>query len=173
MARQVSLALGISLLLLSCGCAVVGTSSGGNYNATGVAGNSDGSTTDKIEFGIEQTETPVTVRQNDISVRFDMTLKNVTKSDLKLRRIELESLGEGPVTILPTRWNYDKTLRPGQTERIQFWAKAIGRDWQLGAQAPMVTRSTVLFDEEDAEPTEALFTRTLNGNFAVAIRVGG
>jgi hypothetical protein len=167
MARQFSLAL--ALLLLSSGCAVVADSSGGSHQGTGVIGDSDGNTTDKIEFFIEQTEPPVTMAGTSaISVRFDMELKNVTDTDLKLKRISLQSVGSGPVEIMETRWNYDKTIRPGETERIEFWAKVNAGSSRLGANVPVITRSTVLFSDA-GEQTEALFTRRVNGRFAVAI----
>ena len=168
MARSMFLAL--SALLLCSACAVVGTSTGGSHTAMGVVGDSDGSTTDKIEFAIEQSDTPVEGRQFDVSVRFDMELKNTTSQPLRLRRISLESLGEGPVTIRPTRWSYDKTIAPGKSETIEFWAKGVAQDWHLASDAPIFTRSTVLFEEEDGEPTEALFTRRVNGRFFVAVR---
>jgi|SRR5688572_18318922 hypothetical protein len=171
--RTLSTFVSLAAALLCAGCAVVGSTQSGSHQATGVLGDADGSTTDKMEFAIEQNEPPVTMQGTRmISVPFDMVVRNVSARELTVKRISLESLGGGPVEIDTTRWNYDKTIRPGQTERIAFWAKMNVGNSRLGLKTPMVTRSTVLFTDATGEQTEALFTRTINGDFSVAIGIG-
>ena len=170
LARTLPAFASIALILLCSGCASVGATYNGKHQATAVLGDADGSTTDKLEFAIEQNEPPHTMQGTRmISVPFEMVFRNVSVTDLTVKRISLESLGGGPVEVVPTRWNYDRTIRPGQTGRIEFWAKMNVGNSQLGLKTPLVTRSTVLFTDATGEQTEALFTRTINDEFSVAI----
>lgn len=163
--------------MVQTGCAGVGIGAGGDdYAGDALVGDFDGQTTELLDLEIEQNASPVQVSSGTpVSVGFAMRFTNVAKEPdtFTIHRISLESMGNSPVTILPTRWNFNKQVKPGVTEEIEFWARVDARGSRAGANVPILTRATVLFSDSSGKQTEALFTRRVNGRFVLAVGVGG
>jgi len=168
--------LGAGLLVLLAGCAgnMASVDTGGGVTLA-AAGDTQADTTGDFEVTVEQTSASMAMptSPNDrtpvapVDVKYAISVMNLTDAPVTLRRITL-STPEGPFVIRTTSRNYKKTIAPGATEKVDFWAEAIAADANVGAATPALVRAMIVFEGPQGKRTES-FMRNVNGRFGVGI----
>src|SRR5262249_27797103 len=79
-----------------------------------------------------------------ISVHYRVDILNRANVPITVKRIDVISIGEGAYTLRPTSHPSEKSLRPGETTAVEFWAPAvIGDPTIVGANGPVSVRLTL------------------------------
>jgi len=169
-------ALLILLVLLAGGCAgnMGSIDTGGGVTLAG-AGDTQADTTGDFDVRVEQTSASMAMptSANDrtpvapLDVKYAISVMNMTNAPVTLRRITL-STPEGPFVIRTTSRNYKKTIAPGATEKVDFWAQATAADANVGAATPALVRTMIEFESSQGKRTES-FMRNVNGRFGAGI----
>ncbi len=167
---------GIAALLLLAGCAGNMASANDGAGVTLVAaGDTQADTTTDFDVKVEQTAANMAMptSANDrtpvapLDIKYAISITNNTKDAVTLRHITL-STPEGPFVIQPIGRNYKKTIAPGATETVDFWAQAQAADANLGAKTPALVRTMIQFEGPQGKRTES-FMRDVNGRFGAGI----
>jgi hypothetical protein len=141
-----------------------------NFDGTLVVGDTESDSTDLLDFTIEQTETPPAMPgTRRVQGRFDLTLTNRSAVPVTVRRISMQSAGDGPVQVSQARRNFNRVIAPGATEKFALYAFMEPQNTRLGPDAPVVTRTTVTLVSETGEDKDEYFMRRLNGLAALAV----
>jgi len=81
-----------------------------------------------------------------LPVNFRVAIRNNADDELTLKRISVESIGEGAYTLSSyTQGFNDKKIGPRETEIVQFWAPAYSERTILGANGPVTIRGIAYF----------------------------
>lgn len=82
-----------------------------------------------------------------VSVGFHAEILNRSSETLTLRRIQLESMGEGAYDLPSTTRPFDVPVPPDQVAAVEMWVPAnIQNTTILGANGPVTIRAKVEFD---------------------------
>jgi hypothetical protein len=82
-----------------------------------------------------------------ISVQYALSVTNVTPAALRLKRIDVQSIGYGAYTLTATSLPFDVEIAPGETKTVQFWGAAfIDTTTIMGANGPVTLRAVAQFD---------------------------
>jgi hypothetical protein len=85
-----------------------------------------------------------------LSVGFHAEILNRSSETLTLRRIQLESMGEGAYYLPSTTRPFDLPVPPDQVAAVEMWVPAnILRQTIAGANGPVTIRAKVEFDSAD------------------------
>ncbi|HEX7190727.1 MAG TPA: hypothetical protein VF381_04050 [Thermoanaerobaculia bacterium] len=168
--------LGIGVLVLLAGCAgnMASVDTGGGITFA-AAGDTQSDTTNDFEVAVEQANMPMSMptSANDrtpvapLDIKYAISITNLTKEAVTVRHITLSS-PEGPFVIRTTMRNYKKTIGPGATEKVEFWAQAQAADANVGAATPALVRTMIEFEGPQGKRTES-FMRDVNGRFGAGI----
>jgi len=147
--RLRNLALLSIVILVAAACAGVN----GNFNrqttddsahAAGAVAVNSGSdeTVPYLDVDVEQTGgTPVMgtgVRTTDIQYTF--VVKNNGTEPATVNRITIWSAG-GSYELETLSRKFNKTIAPGTTERLPFWARAVNMDASMSLESPVTIRA--------------------------------
>jgi hypothetical protein len=167
---------GIGILLLLAGCAgnMASVDTGGGITFA-AAGDTQADTTTDFDVKVEQTSAPLAMptSRNDrtpvapLDVKYAISVTNLTTVPVTLRHITL-STPDGPFVIPTTMRKYKKTIAPGATETVDFWATANASDANMGAATPALVRAMIEFEGPQGKRTES-FMRNVNGRFGAGI----
>jgi hypothetical protein len=81
-------------------------------------------------------------------VQFGVRVNNRSQESVTLHQIALEPASPGgPYILLRDRYTLDRTVAPGTTEELKFWARAraTGNRDSVEAQAPVSVRAIAFF----------------------------
>jgi hypothetical protein len=84
--------------------------------------------------------------QGAIPVAFRLTIRNTLQTPLTLKRLELQSIGEGAYSLSPLTRSYDRVIQPGAEESFDMWGSANASATILGANGPVTIRAIAQFD---------------------------
>ncbi|MFN2238225.1 MAG: hypothetical protein ABR524_02430 [Thermoanaerobaculia bacterium] len=85
-----------------------------------------------------------------LSVGFHAEILNRSSETLTLRRIQLESMGEGAYYLPSTTRPFDLPVPPDQVAAVEMWVSAnIQSATILGANGPVTIRAKVEFDSAE------------------------
>lgn len=91
-----------------------------------------------------------------ISVRYRVDVANLSKESITLKRIDLQSLGEGAYTLPALSRPFAVEIKPGESKFVELWGPAYILDPTiLGANGPVTIRLTVYYDSP-AGPTQTV-----------------
>ncbi|HEV2718968.1 MAG TPA: hypothetical protein VG323_03040 [Thermoanaerobaculia bacterium] len=107
------------------------------------------------EVVIEQTSNVAPAARNitgGITVRFRVRVRNVASEVVKLKRIDLRSIGIGSYTIDNISRSFDVAINPGSESAVEFWAPGYIADPSVsGANGPVTLRAVMLFDSQSGQ----------------------
>src|ERR1051326_9100862 len=83
-------------------------------------------------------------------------------------QIDLQSVGSEAMMIELSTRRFNKTVEPGKSVSVDYWATARVQDANIGASAPIVIRTRLHLWKGDSQRLES-FTRRVNGHFAVGV----
>ena len=98
---------------------------------------------------VQLSEIPEAARNvtGPIPVQYHLTIHNTTPAPLRLRHVDLQSMGDGAYTLPATSRAFDTTIAPGATEEIDLVGTAsIGTPTISGANGPVTIRIVAQFD---------------------------
>lgn len=169
--KRVSLPL---VLVLFLGCAGSTVSAGsGNDDVSGratavIARDIDSASAEGIDLDIVQTAAPpVMGDQTSIDVQYTFEIRNRGTEPFTVKRITIWSAG-GSYHIENRSRPFNKTVAPGQMEKIPFWARATGVTNLTGSDAPVTLRAEVEVSEA-AGSRKATFVRNVGGRVTVGV----
>jgi hypothetical protein len=82
-----------------------------------------------------------------VSAQFAVEVKNRLAEPLSLRRVAVQSIGDGAYTLRPYSQAFNETIAPGETKRVAFWAPAsVNVDTVSGANGPVTLRASLDFE---------------------------
>ncbi len=82
-----------------------------------------------------------------VSVQYQLSIHNTTSDALRIRRVDLQSVGMGAYSLPATTRAFDVALAPGETRTIDLWGAAvIDAATIVGANGPVTIRAVVQFD---------------------------
>jgi hypothetical protein len=85
-----------------------------------------------------------------LTVGFHAEILNRSSETLTLRRIQLESMGEGAYDLPSTTRPFDLPVPPDQVAAVEIWVPAnILRQTIVGANGPVTIRAKVEFDSAE------------------------
>lgn len=97
-----------------------------------------------------------------ISVRYRVDLGNRSKENIKVKRIDLQSLGEGAYSLPALTRPFAVELKPGESKFVELWGPAYIIDPTiLGANGPVTIRLTVYYNTP-AGPTQSVTIRQVH-----------
>ena len=146
------LAASLLLTLLTAACASQGKSS-----RASMAG---------IQI-VQTSAVPTAARyvQGGVSVQFAVRVTNLVDEPITLRRVTVQSLGEGAYHVQHSM-AYDLAVGPQQAQDVQFWAPAQTGRSLVGANGPVSVRVTAEFDSKKGKFQE-IVTRVVNERTAI------
>jgi hypothetical protein len=167
-------AIGLLVLLAGCAGNMASVDTGGGVTLA-AAGDTQADTTTDFDVAIEQTSASMAMptSANDrtpvapLDIKYAISVTNNTKEAVTLRHITLSS-PDGPFVIENSMRNYKKTIAPGATEKVDFWARAQAADANVGASTPALVRTMIEFEGPQGKRTES-FMRNVNGRLGVGI----
>jgi hypothetical protein len=145
------IAVSVVLLLAACSTTTTGSS------ALNIA---------KPEIEIAQTSSvPVAARdvQGGLSVRFALRLSNRADQEITLRRVTLNSVGEGAYKLPPTSKPFKVLIPPGGREVVEMWVGSQTGLSVVGANGPVTLRVVCEFESAGGRFQEVA-TRVVNPN---------
>lgn len=168
------LAIGTVVLLAGCAGNMASVDTGGGVTFA-AAGDTQADTTSDFEVRVEQTSAGVAMPTSSkdrtpvapLDVKYAISITNLTNEPVTLRHITL-STPDGPFVIPTTMRKYRKTIAPGATEKVDFWAQANSNDANMGAATPALVRTMIEFEGPQGKRTES-FMRNINGRFGAGI----
>lgn len=101
--------------------------------------------------------------QGEMEVKYGVGVGNQSEEPIKLRRIQLETVGEGGPYVLKKETYYFSLEVPAKTTKeTTFWAKAYGTGtaYSLDARAPVGVRCLAYF-----ETSRGVFRKVIVQNF--------
>lgn len=101
------------------------------------------------EIRLVQTSEVAEVARNvpgSIPVAFRLTIRNTQQAPLTLKRLELQSIGEGAYSLNPLTRSYDQVIQPGAEQSFDVWGSAYVSPTILGANGPVTIRAIAQFD---------------------------
>lgn len=119
----------------------------------------------KPEIQIIQTSSvPMAAKdvQGAISVRFGVRVGNRANERITLKRVTVQSIGEGAYNMGPTSAPFDVAIEPGAKEDVQFWAAGQTGLSVVGANGPVTVRVTCEFDSVGAGVFQSIVTQVVN-----------
>lgn len=154
------------LLLIAVGCA----STPDNPETSLLSSSTENGTTTDFDVSIDQTNQPVLIgSQETLDFKYAVEFRNQTSSPVTLKRINVTSMGAAPVRIANTTRAFDKTIAPGATETVDFWATALIEDFTQGNRLPVTVRlRTTVRDANGKDRTET-FTRRVAAEYVVGL----
>lgn len=87
--------------------------------------------------------------QGEIEVKYSLGVGNVTGEPIKLRRLQLETVGTGgPYVLKKDTYYFDVDVPAGEAKEVEVWAKAYGTGtaYSLDARAPVTVRAIAYFE---------------------------
>ena len=129
----------------------------------------------KPEIEIRQLSlVPIAARhsQGALPVKYELRVANRSEETITLKRINVQSMGEGAYTVNPASHPFNKKIVPGGYEIVEFWIPAVvDIDTIMGANGPVTLRGIVhfdstvgQFDEVFVQQVNALSGREPNSN---------
>lgn len=116
---------------------------------------------------VQTSSVPTAARyvQGGVSVQYAVRVTNLTDETITLRRVTVQSLGEGAYHVQHTM-SYDVGVGPQQAQDVQFWAPAQTGRSLVGANGPVSVRVTAEFDSKKGKFQE-IVTRVVNERTAI------
>lgn len=144
--------LAASLLFLTAACVSQGKSSRASMAGVQI---------------VQTSAVPTAARyvQGGVSVQYAVRVTNLTDEPITLRRVTVQSLGEGAYHVQHTM-SYELAVGPQQAQDVQFWAPAQTGRSLVGANGPVSVRVTTEFDSKKGKFQE-IVTRVVNERTAI------
>lgn len=103
------------------------------------------------QIRIAQTRAPGFVQERGglLSIEYVIEVTNLADIPIRARRIELQSVGDGPYAIRPTPIEIDRVIGPRETELIPVSAWAYSYGGRTASIEPVTIRATVRFDSAE------------------------
>ncbi|HYH06620.1 MAG TPA: hypothetical protein VEK11_06095 [Thermoanaerobaculia bacterium] len=116
---------------------------------------------------IQTSEVPAAARyvQGGVNVQYAVRVTNLVDEPLTLRRVTVQSLGEGAYHVQHSM-SYEIPVGPAQEQDVQFWAPAQTGRSLVGANGPVTVRVTAEFDSKRGRVQE-IVTRVVNDRTAI------
>ena len=84
-----------------------------------------------------------------IPVRYAVRVRNQAKVPIKLKTIQVQSVGAGAYTIQTASRPFDVNIAPEAYQDVEFWASAVVQyNTIVGANGPVTLRLILTFDSE-------------------------
>lgn len=97
-----------------------------------------------------------------LPINFRVIIKNNADDELTLKRISVESVGEGAYTLRAYTQSFnDKKVAARQTESVEFWAPAYSESTILGANGPVTIRGVAFFSSPSGS-IQKVFVQQVN-----------
>ena len=163
-------AAALAIGLTACGAVSASSGHASFANATDI----DADTTTDFDVSIAQENAPMVMQGRDqstptsVDVKYSITVKNLTTEPVRVRRIDLRSLGTTETPLDVATRNFNVTIAAGAEKKLEYWATLAATDSTIGSKAPTVMRIGISFEQGEAKRQEA-FTRRVNGSTAVGI----
>ena len=104
------------------------------------------------EIGIRQPGPIFFGSSTSAPVSFEVLIRNSSRSiPLKVREIELTSMGSSQYALLPTRRRLGRTIQPGETVTIGLTATAVTRSGRSSPTERPSMRAVVMFETPDGD----------------------
>jgi hypothetical protein len=84
-----------------------------------------------------------------ISVPFQMEVRNPSGEPVKLKRLELLTVGSGAYQVRRLPMSFNEVIGPGQTRVIPFTSWAYAQGGRTGANEPVTIRGIAYFEGPD------------------------
>lgn len=85
-----------------------------------------------------------------VSINYHAEVMNNSSEEIRLKRIQLESMGDGAYAVRPTTHPFDVPIPPNQIAAVEFWAPAVIEVATIvGANGPVTLRAKVEFESGD------------------------
>ena len=82
-----------------------------------------------------------------LSVQYQVHIGNPSNVPITIKRIDVNSIGNGAYTLRPSSNPFNQTLQPGHAVALTFWAPAFIDDVTIsGANGPVTIRVAVQYD---------------------------
>ena len=147
--QQVKSLLAVALIALAAGC----SSSGG-----ATAGAPD------LQFQLTQfgSAADTFYFRGPMNVQYQLAIHNPTNATYTLRRLDLQSVGQGAYSIRTGNSPITRTIAAGGTTTIGLSAWARARGGYLTAEEPVTIRGIAYFEAPDGRHFQRVFTQTLS-----------
>src|SRR5258708_4754732 len=87
-----------------------------------------------------------------ISAQYAVVVKNTMTEPLKLRHVNMQSIGGGSYTLPSYSQGFNESILPGETKQVSFWAPAyVSMQTVAGANGPVTLRATLEFEAASRE----------------------
>ncbi|HVR42901.1 MAG TPA: hypothetical protein VMS56_05590 [Thermoanaerobaculia bacterium] len=133
----------LTLVLLSSAGALLGSCATNNSRVTLV----------EPEFRIIQVSGTAQAARHitgPLAVNYHAEILNRSSETITLRRIQVESMGEGAYNVRPTTHPFEIPILPNQIAAVEFWVPAFIQSTTIvGANGPVTLRAKVEFDSDD------------------------
>lgn len=96
-----------------------------------------------------------------LPMNFQVEILNGAKESIRLKRLEVQSVGQGAYTVQNTSRPFDATIAPGETGRVEFWAPTVIENTISGANGPVTLRVTAYFSTARGDFRE-VYMRNVN-----------
>src|SRR5688500_2682899 len=84
-----------------------------------------------------------------LSVPFQMEVRNPSGEPVKLKRLELLTVGSGAYQVRRLPMSFNEVIGPGQTRVIPFTSWAYAQGGRTGANEPVTIRGIAYFEGPD------------------------
>jgi len=105
--------------------------------------------------------------EGTIGVHYGVRVTNKANEAITLKRVSVQSLGEGAYIVGPTSAPFDVAIAPGSTEDVQFWTSAQTGRSVVGANGPVTLRITCEFKSASAGTFQSIATQVVNSRTSI------
>lgn len=159
------------VFLLGCAGNTLSAAGGSGANAAEMSvsspAHSNSESAKGLDIDVVQTAAPPVLGGiTTVDVQYTFEVKNKSDVPTTVRRITIWNAGGGRFQIENRSRTFNKTIAPGTTEKIPFWARATGVSEITGSNPPVTLRVELEVDGPEGV-RKAQFMRTVNGAFTV------
>jgi hypothetical protein len=134
-----------------------------------IAGCASSRSSAEPEIRLVQTSEVAEVARNvpgSIPISFRLTIHNTLQTPLTLKRLELQSIGEGAYSLSSLTRSYDQVIQPGAEQSFDLWGSGYVSPTIVGANGPVTIRAIAQFDAASGSFQTVVMRQlhTVNGN---------
>jgi hypothetical protein len=105
--------------------------------------------------------------EGTISVHYAVRVANKANETITLKRVSVQTIGEGAYHLGPTSSPFDVAIAPGAFEDVQFWVAGVTGRSVVGANGPVTVRVTCEFDSASADTFQSIATQVVNARTSI------
>lgn len=100
-----------------------------------------------------------------VSVQYRVTIHNTRSETIKVRRVDMQSVGMGAYTLPSFSRAFDDTLGPNETKSVDVWGAANIDDVTIvGANGPVTIRTIVRFEDATGRSFQSVVVQQVQSN---------